>query len=377
MLRSAYILGNRSVAAVSRGVGKALPKYWEARSFATDASNLEGESSIVSVSPVEATFDRLFQEQESEMKVLDVIDQSIWDPTWYNVADIAVETINAFRDVSALSYGESIIWVTLLIRVGLFPIFVIMQRNTSRIAHMQPEMTVLKKKLEDLGDKADAQVKIKYGMQMRSLFEKYDCNPITSLIGPVVQIPVFMGMFFGLQKMPNYFSDNLSVEGILWFQDLTVYDPLYILPVLSAMTILASVEVNKQQMVATNPAHGNMMVSVFRAFSIITLPFLAQFPAVLNLYWVTNNSVTTLQAIAFSNKRVRKILGIWDLPKPVAGMPKPQGIMESIQNVIERKPSESDKIKAHNKNIDVKKTENMLRKNMAMVMKPRIRKRKA
>jgi YidC/Oxa1 family membrane protein insertase len=331
----------------------AEPRFERARTFATNSTTqVDG---LVSTGAVDDTLDKLFIEQEVSNAVADAMSLSTWDPIWYNVADNAIHTVNAFRDFSGLGYGEAVVGVTVLVRLGLFPLFVKLQRNSARMAHMQPEMRTLKAKLDAMGDNADQETQIKYGLQMRALFKKYECNPFSSLVAPMVQIPVFMGMFFGLRKMPDFFGADLSKEGLFWFSDLTVCDPFYILPVLSATTMLASVELNKDQMLATNPAQGQIMVNVFRAMSIVMVPAIANFPALLNLYWLTNNSITALQATAFRNASIRKALNIWEMPKPVPGMPQPQGIMETIQNTVQRKPSEAEKIKDHNEAVDNKK----------------------
>lgn len=323
------------------------------RTIATNATT--PVDAVVSAATVDQTLENLFKDQEASNAVADAIVNTTWDPHWYNVADCAVTTINAFRDVSGLGYGESIVGVTLLLRFGLFPLFVKLQRNSSRMAHMQPEMQALKKKLDAMGDRADHETQVKFGRQMSALFKKYDCNPMSSLAGPLIQMPMFMGMFFGLQKMPKFFGSDMTTEGMFWFTDLTTYDPYYALPIFSGLTMLASVEFGKAQMIASNPAQGKIMINAFRALSIVMVPAVASFPAALNLYWVVNNTVTAVQARIFQIASVRKALGIWDMPKPVPGMPQPEGILESIRNTIHHQPTETERIKKHNEAVTNKK----------------------
>ncbi len=323
------------------------------RTIATNAST--PVEAAVSADSVDQTLENLFKDQEASNAIADAVVNATWDPHWYNVADCAVTTINSFRDLSGLGYGESIVGVTLLLRFGLFPLLVKLQRNASRIAHMQPEMQALKKKMDAMGDRADHEAQMKFSRQMSALFKKYDCNPMTSLAGPLIQMPMFMGMFFGLQKMPKFFGPDMANEGLFWFTDLTVYDPYYVLPAVSGLAMLVSVEVGKAQMLASNPAHGKLMINIFRSLSIVMVPAVASFPAALNVYWVVNNTVTAVQAGLFQTPSVRKALGIWEMPKPVPGMPQPEGIVESIRNTIHRKPTESEQIKNHNEAVTNKK----------------------
>ena len=325
------------------------------RTFATNVSTTQTEAISALPTSLDDTLDKIFQEQEIANAAADIVAQETWNPVWYNIADQAVHGINAVRDLSGLGYGESIIAATLVVRIALFPLFVKLQRNSARMAHMQPEMQALKKKMDAMGSNVDQETQVKFGLQMRALFKKYDCNPLSSLVAPIVQIPVFMGMFFGLRKMPEYFGPEMSVEGLLWFHDLTAFDPYYVLPVASAITMLASIELNKAQMVATNPGQGQLMLNIFRSMSIVMVPAIAAFPASLNLYWLVNNTFTAIQAGLFQNKKVRKALGIWEMPKPVPGMPIPKGIMQTIEDAVHRKPTEGELIKTHNEKVENKK----------------------
>eukprot|EP00545_Synedropsis_sp_CCMP1620_P007267 CAMPEP_0119004722 /NCGR_PEP_ID=MMETSP1176-20130426/1315_1 /TAXON_ID=265551 /ORGANISM="Synedropsis recta cf, Strain CCMP1620" /LENGTH=410 /DNA_ID=CAMNT_0006956463 /DNA_START=126 /DNA_END=1358 /DNA_ORIENTATION=+ len=323
--------------------------------IATSASTTIPDVPATSAVAVDTTIDKLFQDQQVSNTVSDALAVGTWDPTWYNVADQAVHGIQFFRETVGVGYAEAIVGTTILVRVALFPLFVKLQRNSARMAHMQPEMKALKTQLDAAGSNVDQDTQVKYGLQMRALFQKYDCNPLSSLVAPLVQMPVFMGMFFGLRKMPEYFSSDLSQEGLFWFTDLTIADPYYILPVVSAMTMLASVEMNKEQMMATNPDQGKIMVNVFRAMSIVMVPAIANFPASLNLYWFINNSITAGQAGLFKTKGIRKMLNIWEMPKPVPGMPQSQTIVQTITDAVQRKPSEADVMKDHNEAVDNKK----------------------
>mmetsp|Transcript_39062 Transcript_39062/g.44548 ORF Transcript_39062/g.44548 Transcript_39062/m.44548 type:complete len:413 (+) Transcript_39062:57-1295(+) len=362
---------DRNVVPNERG-GSAFGSFGK-RTFSTDggsslqAKDAPTESSLPSV---DSTIDKLFKDQEVANTAADTVAATVWDPTWYNVADQAVEAINMFRDVTGMGYGVAIIGTTLSVRVLLFPLFVKLQQNTARMAHMQPEMQALRAKIDALGKNVNQETQIKCGLQMKALFKKYGCNPLGALLPPLIQIPIFMGMFFGLRKLPDYFASDLSNEGLFWFQDLTTFDPLYILPITSACTMLASVELNKDAMLANNPRQGQILINVFRAMSVVMIPAICKFTAALNLYWVCNNSVTALQAALFRNKDVRKQMGIWEMPKKVPGMPEASSIMDSIKNVVEQKPSEAQLIQNHNENIEVQN------RTQAMTKQPKGKRRK-
>ena len=173
-------------------------------------------------------------------------------------------------------------------------------------------------------------------------------------------------MFFGLRNMPDIFPEEMKNGGMLWFADLTIPDPYYIMPILASTSFLLSIEANKEQMLATNIAQGELMLNVFRALGIIMIPSISFFSAGLNCYWVTNNTATLLQTLLFKNAGVRKYLGIWDPPKPVPGGPVVKGIFETakegVENFIEgkKKKSPKEEMEERNRAIDEKKYLSMI-----------------
>jgi len=289
-------------------------------------------------------------------------------PTWYNPTDQVVSLLNYVDSLHDMPYAYTIIGSTLFLRAVLLPIFIGGQRNSSRLAHMTPELNVLKTRIERLGKNTDTATQAKYGEEMRALFRKYQCNPLKGLIPPIVQMPIFMSMFFALRKMPDLFQETLSTGGIAWFPDLTSPDPLYILPVASAATFIATIELSKQTIESTSSAsQATLMTNVFRGLGVLMIPLTVSFPSAVLSYWVTNNLFSMFQSLAFQQKSIRKVLGIWDPPKKVAGAPEPKGIQETITDMVKsrsEKGSEEEKkekVKKHNEEVEHRKLERKVR----------------
>jgi len=199
----------------------------------------------------------------------------VWEPSWWP-QDHMLQLIVNLHDVSGMNYAVTIGALTLAFRVAMVPLFVKAQQNSSRMAHLQPEMAVLKEKIDRV-DPKDTVRQQQYSKQMQDLFRKYDCNPLKSLLVPLVQMPIFMSMFFALRQMPDVFPEKLVDGGIWWFVDLNAPDPYYILPVTSALTFLAMMEMMKTQMTSNNPAQGQLMLTFFRALAVLMVPMTINF----------------------------------------------------------------------------------------------------
>ena len=316
----------------------------------------------------EATFDetmnKLFHETQKEATgegdawFLEKAADPGWEPAWYNLADHAVNLVQTMHNVSGLHYAGSIVALTCAIRFAILPVAIRAQRAASRMAHLQPELAVIKKRYESLGTPTQAEQRA-FAQQMKSLFTKYDVSPWGALLGPLLQIPIFLGMFFGMKKMPELFPTEMSTGGLLWFTDLTIPDPTYLLPITCGITFLATIEFGKDQMIDGNPQYGPVLVNAFRGMAVVMVPVITTFPAAMLCYWVPNNMITMVQSVALRNRWVKKQLGIWDRPKPVPGMNNDAGFAETMQNLVKQvkgePTTEEAKIKKHNEELDIKK----------------------
>lgn len=284
-----------------------------------------------------------------------------WESTWWP-QDQMLDLIVYIHDTTGLNYAFTIGAITLSFRTILFPMFVKAQQNSSRMAHVKPHMDAIKAKVDKLDPSGkDMVAQQQLAKEMAAVFKKYDVSVFKSFLVPIVQMPVFMSIFFALRKMPDYYTEELSTGGILWFTDLSAPDPYYILPVLSGFTFIAMLELTKQNTLAASPQQGQMMLNVFRAMGVMIIPFSAYFPTAVLCYWTVNNSFSFCQSAILNNKTMKKKFGIWDPPKPVPGAPKSKGVFEMIQDGMNDKRKDGntenlkDRIALHNAAIDKRK----------------------
>jgi YidC/Oxa1 family membrane protein insertase len=291
------------------------------------------------------------------------IDPNVWTPSWWP-SDQMVQLIYNVQEATGWNYAITIGAVTLAFRTAMVPMFVKAQQNSSRMAHVKPEMDVLKAKIDRV-DPKDLEMQQKYAKEMQNLFRKYDVNPLRSIAIPLLQFPVFMSMFFGLKNMPEIYFNELSTGGMLWFPDLTAPDPYYIMPVASALSFLLMMELGKEQMMASAPEQGRVMLNFFRGMAVLMVPITYSFPTAVFCYWSVNNTFSLVQSAVFHNKAMRKSLGIWDPPKPIPGAPPAKGMIEMIQDSVKNSRKDSkvnstrEKIKMHNASIDKRNADRM------------------
>ena len=324
-----------------------------------------------SAASVDSTLEKLFRENEviqGDPTAEPWVDgaQSVassgldFVPTWYNPADQCLQLVINVQEYFGVDLAIAIMGTTLAVRILMLPIVVSGQVSASRMAHVNPELMQIRKKYEKIADPT-VEDKAKLGQQVRDLFTRYGVKPARSMIAPFVQFPFFMGMFFGLKKMPDYFPEEMAQGGILWFPDLTLSDPNYILPAICFFTFLGTVELGKDQMMASNPQNAPMMINVFRGMSLMMIPICVNFHTGMLCYWTVSNLFTLGQIGFLKLPFVKKAAGIWDAPKPVPGLTavKDEGIMAAADTMLKQmqgKPTtDAAKLKQHNERIENKR----------------------
>jgi len=338
------------------------------RGFATSAG---GSDDDISSDSVDSTLERLFRENEvvqgdaTAQPWVDGI-QSVassgldFCPTWYNPADWCIRTILQVQELGGLEgeIGIAIVGTTLALRVCLFPMVAQGQKAASRMAHLSPELKALQKKYEKVQG-ASMEQKQKMGEEVNLLFKKYDTHPLKSMTAPIIQLPFMMGMFFGLKKMPDYFPEEFASGGMYWLTDLSVPDPTYIMPAICMVSFAATVELGKEQMMASSPDSAPQMVMFMRGLAVMMGCVATTFPGGLVLYFTVTNTFTVCQIAVLKIPALKKALGIWDAPKAVPGAAPGETLTEMGRKLMDRAQGkvvdENVRMKQHNESIETRK----------------------
>lgn len=56
-------------------------------------------------------------------------------------------------------------------------------------------------------------------------------------------MPIFISFFMGLREMATTPVESLKTGGIFWFQDLTLPDQYFAMPIITSLTLWATIEV--------------------------------------------------------------------------------------------------------------------------------------
>ena len=175
------------------------------------------------------------------------------------------------------SWALSIIVFTLLLKLVLFPV-------TAKGFVMMAGMRKIQPKLKELSDRyADDRQKL--GQEMMKLYKTEKVSPVGGCLPLVAQLPFFIGFFFALREMVE-----LRHASILWISDLSVPDPLFVLPVIFGLLMVFT-----QKLSPAPPSQDPMQQQVLKYMPVAFSVFFFIFPAALCLYSVINTGVSLVQ----------------------------------------------------------------------------------
>ena len=195
-----------------------------------------------------------------------------------NLLHFVLETLYSLTDLAGVgSYGLAIILLTVIIKMLLYPLTVKQVKSMKAMQELSPKMKKIQEKYKD-----NPQV-----MQQKigALYQEAGVNPLAGCLPLLIQMPILMGMYYALF---NFTYPSAEAAKFLWLPSMSEADPLYILPILSALTTFL------QQKMTTTEMNQQMkiMMTVMPLFiGWISLSF----PSGLVLYWVTMNVVQIAQ----------------------------------------------------------------------------------
>jgi YidC/Oxa1 family membrane protein insertase len=209
---------------------------------------------------------------------------------------------------SGLSWVLSIVGLVLVVRSALIPLFVKQIKSQRNMMLVQPELQKLQKKYKG---KNDRESKEKFAKEQMDLYKRTGSNPLSSCLPILVQIPIFMGLFFTLNDAQARKSGvgPMSSELAIQFSDATFLGAklsetfltatsiqVQILAGVMVFLMSASQFITQKQIIAKNqnPAVQNSQYMQTQKILLYVFPLIfvvsgVAFPIAVISYWLTSN----------------------------------------------------------------------------------------
>jgi YidC/Oxa1 family membrane protein insertase len=157
-------------------------------------------------------------------------------------------------------------------------------RSMAKMRKLQPRLEQLKERYGD-----DRQ---KMAQAQMDLFKQEKVNPIGGCLPLLLQLPVFFALYWVIFEA----VELRQAPFFLWIHDLSLKDPMYILPVLNVAVMWYT------QKMSPTPGMDPVQKKVLQSMPLIFGIMFAFFPAGLVLYWLSNGLLGLIQQVVITKR---------------------------------------------------------------------------
>lgn len=239
----------------------------------------------------------------------------------YSVLAPIHDTLVTFHNVTGLAWWLAIPVSTILLSLGTLPIAIRSRRQQIKIAALQPILDARSKGIAaqvrtqcpDLTDvnSFGRECARRKREARRTLHRKHHVSLSSILAIPALKIPLWLSFSMALRSMagasipfftPLQFEESMRSEGIFWFNDLSTFDSLLIIPVTFGLLNLINIELSAHGRGVGEGSIRVVLTNVMRGASVAFIAVAAQMPVAVCLYWTTSVLCTLLQNVWLNHK---------------------------------------------------------------------------
>lgn len=183
------------------------------------------------------------------------------------------------------NWGISIILMTAMVKGVLWPLTSYSALSSKKMQLLQEPMKEIKVKYADKPERLQRET--------MALFKTYGVNPLAGCLPMLIQIPIFLGLYWMLRT-----SSELRYEPFLWIADLSKPDtiatikgvPLNIMPLLNGVAMFF-----QMQMMPVSPTADPAQQKIMKYMPLMFLFIMYSFSSGLVLYWTVNSVLSIIQ----------------------------------------------------------------------------------
>lgn len=215
------------------------------------------------------------EEPQKLAKIAPGLDLTV-DFGWLTIIAVPLFWVLSWLQQLVGNWGVAIIVLTVIIKLLFYPLSQASYRSMAKMRVLAPKLQKLKDQYSN--DRQRLQ------QAMMELYKTEKINPLGGCLPIVVQIPVFIALYWVL--LASVELRHAPFYG--WIHDLSAPDPWFILPIVMGATMIIQTKLNPEP---PDPVQAKVMKIMPIAFSV----FFFFFPAGLVLYWLVNNVLSIAQ----------------------------------------------------------------------------------
>ena len=200
------------------------------------------------------------------------------------------------------NYGLSIIIITILIRLIMYPITKKSAMQSENLKKAQNDLQKLEKKY---AGKQDQESMMQKSQEMMLIYKKYNINPMSGCIFALIQIPLFFAFYEAMNRLPAIFEGkflgfHLGTTPINAMQSGNFFYIIFI--VLVVLTTYFSFKLNSGA--TPSPEQEKQMKMMSKIMVIMIGITSITMPVAIEVYWIFNSGFTIIQNLLVKRKKV-------------------------------------------------------------------------
>ncbi|PWY86410.1 hypothetical protein BO94DRAFT_585993 [Aspergillus sclerotioniger CBS 115572] len=226
----------------------------------------------------------------------------------WGTSSIVEWLIEHFHVAAGLPWWGGIVATGIFIRLALLGPMLSAVDASTRLNNIKHLTGPVRKEMMMAHKRNDTVESTKKRAELSRLHSSHGVAPWKAMI-PMAQIPLGFGCYRVVNNMCGLPVPGLATESVAWLQDLTVADPYFILPIVSAVCMHLTLK--KGGDTGTSPlADSSLKNAVFFGLPLLSFAFMASFSAALQLYFTTTGVFALGQTYLVSSPSFRKMVGI-------------------------------------------------------------------
>jgi YidC/Oxa1 family membrane protein insertase len=174
------------------------------------------------------------------------------------------------------NYGWSIVLLTILINIVIFPLRHKSVVSMRKMQALQPQLKAIQDRYAGL--KVTDPARQKMNTEIMNLYREKGVNPASGCVPMLLQFPVLLAFY----SMLSQSIELRGAEFALWIRDLSQPDPYYVIPILMAVTMFWQTKITPS---TADPAQQRVMLIMPLLFTV----FFLRAPSGLVIYWFVSN----------------------------------------------------------------------------------------
>jgi YidC/Oxa1 family membrane protein insertase len=214
------------------------------------------------------------------------------------IENVLTEVLIWLHETGGLTWAWSIVALTVIVRMLLVPV-AIRQIHSMQILQIHaPEMNAIQQRY-----KSDRQ---KQSEELMKFYKENKINPYASCLPIVLQIPIFIALFFVLRGFEEEVYPRFEETTLEWLNLIDITEPTKdgFGPVLLVIYVVSQLTSTYLMSTSMQSAAQRWMIMLL---PIVFIPFILGFPSGLMIYWLTTNLWTTGQGLITRRQMPRPV----------------------------------------------------------------------